>query len=125
MDTKSLFRCSASDIAAKVSSFGILISMEVLFPTDFMFELLYQEFMSLRSQFGISNRGGTRYLYLSQIVCDTESDDKKKNLVKTIKNDSPVTWQHINLHGEYDFSDEILRDSFDFRLPELLDLNVS
>ncbi len=65
------------------------------------------------------------YLYLSQLVCDAESDDKKKNLVQTIKNGSPVTWQHINLHGEYDFSDEILRDSFDFRLPELLDLNVS
>ena len=64
------------------------------------------------------------YLYLSQIVCDAESDDKKKNLVQTIKNGSPVTWQHINLHGEYDFSDEILRGSFNFRLPELLDLNV-
>ena len=65
------------------------------------------------------------YLYLSKIVCDAESDDKKKNLVQTIKNGSPVTWHHINLHGEYDFSEKILRDSFNFRLPELLDLNVS
>ena len=32
------------------------------FPSDFMFELSYQEFMSLRSQIGISNRGGTRYM---------------------------------------------------------------
>lgn len=32
------------------------------FPSDFMFELSYQEFMSLRSQIGISNRGGTRYV---------------------------------------------------------------
>jgi len=31
------------------------------FPDDFMFELSYQEFAGLRSQFGISNRGGTRY----------------------------------------------------------------
>ena len=31
------------------------------FPSDFMFELSYQEFMNLRSQFGISKRGGTRY----------------------------------------------------------------
>jgi TnpA family transposase len=65
------------------------------------------------------------YLYLSQLVCDVETDDQKDNLVQTIKNGSPVTWQHINLQGEYDFSDEILRDSFNFRLPELLDLNVS
>jgi hypothetical protein len=32
------------------------------FPDDFMFELSYQEFTGLRSQFGISNRGGTRYM---------------------------------------------------------------
>ena len=32
------------------------------FPSDFMFELSYQEFMSLTSQFGMSNRGGTRYM---------------------------------------------------------------
>lgn len=32
------------------------------FPDDFMFELSYQEFAGLRSQFGISNRGGTRYM---------------------------------------------------------------
>jgi hypothetical protein len=31
------------------------------FPNDFMFELSYQEFVSLRSQIGISKRGGTRY----------------------------------------------------------------
>jgi hypothetical protein len=31
------------------------------FPDDFMFELSYQEFASLRSQIGISKRGGTRY----------------------------------------------------------------
>lgn len=32
------------------------------FPSDFMFELSYQEFKGLRSQFGISNKGGTRYM---------------------------------------------------------------
>jgi hypothetical protein len=32
------------------------------FPDDFMFELSYQEFASLRSQIGTSNRGGTRYM---------------------------------------------------------------
>jgi hypothetical protein len=32
------------------------------FPSDFMFELSYQEFSDLRSQFGISKRGGTRYM---------------------------------------------------------------
>ncbi len=32
------------------------------FPSDFMFELTYQEFKGLRSQFGISKKGGTRYM---------------------------------------------------------------
>jgi hypothetical protein len=31
------------------------------FPSDFMFELSYQEFMNLRCQIGTSNRGDTRY----------------------------------------------------------------
>lgn len=32
------------------------------FPEDFMFELNQQEFDNLRSQFGTSNWGGTRYM---------------------------------------------------------------
>ena len=32
------------------------------FPEDFMFELTKEEFTLLRSQFGTSNRGGTRYM---------------------------------------------------------------
>jgi len=42
-------------------------------------------------------------------------------LVNVIKNGSIVAWQHINLQGEYDFSEEILKDSIDFRLPDLLE----
>ena len=32
------------------------------FPKDFMFVITQKEFENLRSQFGTSNRGGTRYL---------------------------------------------------------------
>ncbi len=41
-----------------------------------------------------------------------------------IKTGSVVAWQHINLQGEYDFSEEVLRNSIEFKLPELLDLQV-
>jgi len=34
---------------------------------------------------------------------------------------SAVTWQHLNLLGEYDFSDEKLRDSIGIRPPKLVD----
>ena len=32
---------------------------------------------------------------------------------------SVIPWQHINLLGEYDFSDEKLRDSLGIRPPKL------
>jgi hypothetical protein len=34
---------------------------------------------------------------------------------------SAVAWQHLNLLGEYDFSDEKLRDSIGIRPPKLVD----
>jgi hypothetical protein len=34
--------------------------------------------------------------------------------------DSIITWRHINFHGEYDFSEEKLKDSVGFDLPEIL-----
>jgi hypothetical protein len=45
-------------------------------------------------------------------------------LIHTIKNGSIVSWQHINLQGEYDFSDKHLKDAIDFKKSELLDLCV-
>jgi hypothetical protein len=32
-------------------------------------------------------------------------------LINAIRNGSVMTWEHINLHGEYDFSDEKMLDS--------------
>ena len=64
------------------------------------------------------------YLYLSQLLYNAEGDEKKQKLMETIQSGSVVTWHHINFLGEYDFSDDILKDSFDFKLPELLRLRV-
>lgn len=36
---------------------------------------------------------------------------------------SPVSWQHINLHGEFDFSDDALKDSLRFDSEALLAFN--
>jgi len=65
------------------------------------------------------------YLYLSQKIHDTKSEKERQNLIHAIKNGSVVAWQHINLQGMYDFSDEALRNSIKFRLPELLALKVA
>ena len=36
---------------------------------------------------------------------------------------SPGSWQHINLHGEFDLSDDALKDSFRFDIEALLVLH--
>jgi len=64
------------------------------------------------------------YLYLSQILVETKTELERQNLIEVIKSGSVIVWQHINLQGEYDFSEEILKDSIEFRLPELLELQV-
>lgn len=46
------------------------------------------------------------YLYLSKKMNNVGSDVEKDTMTKTIKNGSVITWQHINLQGEYDFSEE-------------------
>ena len=65
------------------------------------------------------------YLYLSKLIYNAQSEEEKQELIDTIKNGSVVVWQHINLQGEYDFSDEMLKDSIEFKLPELLEVRVS
>lgn len=65
------------------------------------------------------------YLYLSKMLVDTKIENERKHLVNVIKNSSVIAWQHINLQGEYDFSDETLKDSIAFQLPELLELQVA
>ncbi len=52
----------------------------------------------------------------------TELTGKNENqeLLETFKNSSIITWQHINFHGEYDFSEEKTKDSVGFNLPKIL-----
>ena len=65
------------------------------------------------------------YLYLSKKVIDTKTEKEKQNLLEVIKSGSVVAWQHVNLQGEYDFSEEILKNSIKFQLPELLELQIA
>ncbi len=63
-------------------------------------------------------------MYLFQVLYNTETEEQKQNLIQTIKNGSVVIWQHVNLYGEYDFSDETLGDSIKFEFPKLKELKV-
>jgi TnpA family transposase len=65
------------------------------------------------------------YLFLSQLIYKTDCEVQRKTIVETIRNGSIVTWQHINLHGEYDFSDKSLKNSLEFNLPEILEVEIT
>lgn len=48
------------------------------------------------------------------------TEERRTELLESIKNGSVVSWQHINLHGEYDFSDDKLQDSVGLDLPKIV-----
>ncbi len=47
------------------------------------------------------------------------NEAERQQLLEAIANGSIITWRHLNLLGEYDFSDDKLTDSFDIRPPKL------
>jgi len=65
------------------------------------------------------------YLYMTQQVFKA-TPNERKILVQAIEESSPVRWQHINLHGTFDFSKEALQNALDFDVQELIkfDWNV-
>jgi hypothetical protein len=59
------------------------------------------------------------YLYLSQKISEVIGPEAREILFQAITNGSVVSWQHINLLSEYDFSDEKLQDSVGIKPPKL------
>ena len=61
------------------------------------------------------------YLYLSQKLEEIKDTASREAFLDAVAHGSAVAWQHLNLLGEYDFSDEKLRDSIGIRPPKLVD----
>lgn len=59
------------------------------------------------------------YLYLSQKLEGMDSTEQKDKLISAISSHSPMSWAHTNLLGEYDFSDEKLKDTAGIQLPKI------
>ena len=51
------------------------------------------------------------YLYLSQKLTRIKNPEQKERLLAAIASHSVICWEHTNLLGEYDFSDNKLKDS--------------
>ncbi len=60
------------------------------------------------------------YLYLSHKLGENDLPETREAMLKAIASGSVISWQHINLLGEYDFSEERLQDSFGIKLPKLM-----
>jgi len=65
------------------------------------------------------------YLYLSQKIAEEKDLDQKQEVIDAIKSGSIVAWRHINLHGEYDFSEEKLQDSIGLDVPKIFEFKLS
>jgi hypothetical protein len=61
------------------------------------------------------------YLYLSQKLEEMKDTASREAFLDAVAHGSAVAWRHLNLLGEYDFSDEKLRDSIGIRPPKLVD----
>ena len=59
------------------------------------------------------------YLYLSQQLARIKEADQKERLLAAIASHSVICWEHTNLLGEYDFSDNKLKDSAGITLPKI------
>jgi hypothetical protein len=64
------------------------------------------------------------YLYLSEKVADTREGEKRDELLAHIRHTSMACWEHINLLGEYDFSDERVNTITRFDITKILGLEM-
>ena len=58
------------------------------------------------------------YLYLTRQVEKALDAGARENLLRQIAAHSPMSWAHINMLGEYDFSEEKLRDTLGILPPK-------
>jgi len=63
------------------------------------------------------------YLYLSNVVLETEDEEERNALIESIQQGSVITWRHINLRGQYDFTESADNDER-FDLESILSLKI-
>ncbi len=60
------------------------------------------------------------YLLLEHRLSQASTDELRAEIRAAVANHSVISWEHINLLGEYDFSDEKLRDSVGIPPPKIV-----
>jgi len=62
------------------------------------------------------------YLFISEKLSKIESKQEYDRIIDILKQSSVMTWQHINMHGEYDF--EISNKESKFDLKSILEFQI-
>ncbi len=57
------------------------------------------------------------------MVINSNDEKNKQHMVNSIKAGSAITWHHVNLHGEYDFTKNVANDR-QFDINKILTLKV-
>ncbi|MEM7374982.1 MAG: Tn3 family transposase [Bacteroidota bacterium] len=65
------------------------------------------------------------YLYLTRLVQQEKTPQRKQEMIELIKQASLLKWAHISFNGQYDFSEQFLTDSFDLINPNGYKLNLA
>lgn len=56
------------------------------------------------------------YLYLSDLILKTKDKEQRTSIIEAIAQGSVITWRHVNLRGEYDFTHKPANDpKFDLK----------
>ena len=64
------------------------------------------------------------YLYLSQLLANNANNEQRQQMLSSIKQSSMIAWQHVNLHGEYDFT-KFAANNSSFNMEKILTLKLS
>ena len=57
----------------------------------------------------------------SQKLTEMDDPQRREAILNALTYGSAVAWQHVNLLGEYDFSEERLQDTVGIKPPKLVD----
>lgn len=64
------------------------------------------------------------YIELTKIIMRSDTDERE-HLLENITNASIPTWQHVNLHGTYDFSNLLSSNDSDYTLDDVINFKAS
>ena len=53
----------------------------------------------------------------------TSNREELQKQVDLLKSNSMMTWQHVNMHGKYDFNEEVNTSPFDLNIVKSLNIN--